>query len=65
MQEIVDLQKSYKRTQTSLEKKKKMKNNDVIIIAYRDTIFDIITVWYLDNGASNHMSEFKHLFVKI
>ena len=41
------------------------RDEGVLMMAYKDTVSDSDTVWYLDTGASNHMSGHKHLFVEI
>lgn len=41
------------------------RENGVLMMAYRKTVSDSDTVWYLDTGASNHMCGNKHLFKEI
>ncbi|KAJ3686893.1 hypothetical protein LUZ61_016057 [Rhynchospora tenuis] len=38
------------------------KDDGVLMMAHNDIIPDSDSVWYLDTGASNHMSGHKHLF---
>jgi hypothetical protein len=41
------------------------KVDDVLMMAYNESNSESETVWYLDTGASNHMSGHKNLFVEI
>jgi Zinc knuckle len=41
------------------------KDDGVLMMAYKNTIPDSDTVWYLDTGASNHMCGHKHLFTEM
>ena len=43
----------------------KIRDDGVLMMAYKDIIPDSDSVWYLDTGASNHMSGHKHLFMEI
>ncbi|KAK8957926.1 hypothetical protein KSP39_PZI000959 [Platanthera zijinensis] len=38
------------------------REDGVLLMAYKDTVSDNDTIWYLDTGASNHMCGHKHLF---
>ena len=50
---------------TNLVTKEEAEKDGVVMMAYKDAVPDSDTVWYLDTGASNHMSGHKHLFVEM
>lgn len=49
----------------NLVAKEETREDGVLMMAYKNTILDSDTVWYLDTGASNHMCGHKHLFVEM
>nr|GEX34336.1 retrovirus-related Pol polyprotein from transposon TNT 1-94 [Tanacetum cinerariifolium] len=57
MQETVDQQKELKKNQTE--------ESGVLLMAHEESILEIDTMWYLNSGASNHISGQKDLFVEM
>jgi hypothetical protein len=50
---------------TNLVTEEEARVDGLVMMANQDTIPDSDTVWYLDTGASNHMTGHKHLFTEM
>nr|GEV11403.1 retrovirus-related Pol polyprotein from transposon TNT 1-94 [Tanacetum cinerariifolium] len=57
--------RSVKRTEEKTNLVTEVEESGVLLMAHEESISKIDTMWYLDFGASNHMSGQKDLFVEI
>ncbi|GKD80093.1 retrovirus-related pol polyprotein from transposon TNT 1-94 [Tanacetum coccineum] len=59
--------RSPKRTEekTNLVTEPQVEESGILLMAHEEQILEVDTMWYLDSGASNHMSGQKDLFVEM
>ncbi|GJZ91814.1 retrovirus-related pol polyprotein from transposon TNT 1-94 [Tanacetum coccineum] len=59
--------RSPKRTEenANLVTEPQVKESGILLMAHEEQILEVDTIWYLDSGASNHMSGQKDIFVEM